>query len=279
MGLTVNGVAIAEDVVVKEMDRLREDYVAYVSGNGGESSETQLREWAEENLIEAELFRQEAAVTQPEPSDERANRWLAEHADFYATVPAGERLARAKDDLRVRRFEKEIRKGVSRLGEAEVRREYDAHPEQYMTPETFRVSHICRLIGPGGTTKPSGYLELLRLKTDLANGQINWFEALEASDTYSEDRGLFDSVARGDLPPEVEEPLFALAPGQVSDVLELGGRSLHLFRVLAKDPPAKVPFDSVRERLGHMLFERAYQESVEKVFDALKAKAVIRREA
>jgi hypothetical protein len=279
MALTVNGVAVAEERVAKEMDRLREDYVAYVRGNGGEASEAQLREWAEENLVESELFRQEAAATQPEPSDARASQWLAGHVGYYEAFPEGERLARAKDDLRVRRLEKEIRKGVSTSSEEDVRREYDAHPDLYMTPETLRVSHICRLIGPGGSTKASGYLELLRLRTDLANGLLNWFEALEASDTFQQDRGLFDSVARGDLPPEVEERLFALAPGQVSDVLELGGRSLHLFRLLAVDPPAKVPFESIRERLGRGLFERAYQEAMERIFDALKEKAVIRREA
>ncbi len=279
MGLTVNGVVVAEGRVAGEMDRLREDYVAYVSGNGGEASETQLREWAEENLIEAELLRQEAAATQPEPSEARASQWLSEHAEFYAAFPEGERLARAKDDMRVRRLEKEIRKGVPKLGGDEVRREYDAQPEMYVSPETLRVSHICRVVGPGGSTKASGYLELLRVKTDLASGLLNWFEALEASDTYREDRGLFDSVARGDLPAEVEEKLFALAPGQVSDVLELGGRSLHLFRVLAIDPPAKVPFESIRERLGHVLFESRYQEALEATLDALKAKAAIRREA
>jgi parvulin-like peptidyl-prolyl isomerase len=279
MAVTVNGVLIAEALVVSEMERLRADYVAYVTQNGGEASEVQLREWAEENLIEAELLRQEAAATQPEPSEERARKWLAEHESHYAQVPEAELVARAKDDLRVRRLEKEMRKRVPKPSESEVRREYDAHAERYVTPERLRVSHICRLIGPGGSTKAAGYLELLRIKTDLASGALSWYEAIEASDTYQEDRGMFGALARGELTKEVDETLFALAQGQVSDVVELGGASLHLFRVLAVEPPAAVPFESVREGLGLSMFEQAYQSSLETLFDALRAKAEVRREA
>ncbi len=278
MLLMVNGVEIAESRIVGEADRLRADYVGYVTRNGGEASEVQLREWAEENLIEEELFRQEAAATQPEPTDARAGQWVAEHQEAYAALPEGERLARAKSDLRVRRLEKELRKRVAPVSEAQVRGEYDAHPEQFAIPEQLRLSHICRLIDPRLRSKATGYLELLKIRTDLASGSLTWFEALEASDTYQEDRGLFESVARGDLPTEFEEHLFGLKPGQVSDVLDLGGSSLHLFRVLAVEPPSQMAFEAVLERLGQALFEQACQEAVEGALDALKARAVIRRE-
>ncbi len=279
MVLTVNGVIIGEEQIVGEMDRIREEYTSYVRDHGGEASEEQLREWAEENLIEIELLRQQAVATQPEPSAERVEQWIKDHAEYYGSIPEGERLARAKDDMRVRRLEKEIRKTVPKAGEEEVRRDYERNQELYITPETLRVSHICRLIGPGIGSKASGYLELLRLKTDLANGVLGWFEAVEASDTYEEDRGFFQFVTRGDLPAAVEERLFALKPGEVSDVIELDEYSLHLFRVLAIDPPASIPFESIRERLKVILFERAYREALEQFIDNLKEKASIERRA
>ena len=278
MGVTVNGVEIAEERIAGEMARLREDYVAYVKANGGDSDEAQLREWAEENLIENELFRQEALATQPEPSDERARQNIEACPDFYENIPEGDRLPKSKEALRMRALEKEIRKRVPKVSDADLKREYDAHAEACMTSETFRFSHICRLIGPGGSARADAYLELLRLRTDVSNQQINWFEALEASDTYREDYGAFAAVGRGDLPEEIEKHLFALPLGGVSDVVELDGRSLHLFRLLAIDPPEKVRFEEIRDRLRSMLFDRAHQETLEKCFDDLKAKAVIRRE-
>ena len=96
MGLTVNGVVIAETKIQDEMTRLRPEYEAYVRANGGEPSEAQLREWAEEDVIEETLFRQEATATQPVPSDERAQQFMDDNADLFKGAPQEERLARSK---------------------------------------------------------------------------------------------------------------------------------------------------------------------------------------
>jgi hypothetical protein len=279
MSLTVNGVAIPEEKIVEEMARLREGYETYVRQSGGEPSEVQLREWAEEDLIEGELIRQEALVTQPEPSEAQALKNIEECPGFYKNIQEGERLAQSKVALRVHSFEKAIRKQVARPDEAELRRYYDERPELFMTSEALRLSHICRRVGPGGTDMPSAYLDLLHLKSELANARLNWFEAIESSDTYRQDYGMFDIVMRGELPPAIEAKLFALETGEVSDVIDFDGSRVHLFRLLVKEPPQKVAFKEVREELSRVLFEQAYQHALEAAIDALKAKAVIERGA
>ena len=115
MGLTVNGVAVTEEKIAEEMARLRGGYEAYVRQNGGEPGEAELREWAEEDLIEAELFRQEAAAKYSGPSDERAQQHIKESPEVYDKIPEGERLAHGKEALRARALMKEIRKGVRDL--------------------------------------------------------------------------------------------------------------------------------------------------------------------
>ena len=99
------------------------------------------------------------------------------------------------------------------------------------------------------------------------------------SDSFREDYGVFPPVSEGDLPLEVESKLFALQPGDVSDVVELDGRSLHIFRLLAKDPPQPMAFKDVKETITTMLFDQACQYALEEKFDALKAAAVIQRQA
>jgi len=278
MALTVNGVEIKEAKIQDEMTRLRPEYESYVRGNGGEPSEPQLREWAEEDVVEEALFRQESVATQPVPSDERAQKFMDDHAELVKEFPEGERLARCKEALQQRRLMKELRKGVTQPGEAEIRAYYDAHAELFVVPEALRLSHICRFVEPGN--KADAFLELLRIKTDVDNFRLNWVEAVEnASDSFSRDSGLFEPVSRGDLPPEIEAKLFALKPGEVSDVIELGGRTLHLFKLLVKEPQQKLELKDVRERLSEVLFEEACQKALEAKFDALKAAAVIRREA
>lgn len=278
MALTVNGVEISEAKIQDEMTRLRPEYEAYVRANGGEPNETQLREWAEEDVIEEALFRQAAIATQPVPSDERAQQLVDDTPGLFESVPQEERLACSKATLQQRRLMKEIRKGVKPVDEAEIRAYYDAHAELFEVPESLRLSHICRFVEPGN--KADAFLELLRIKTDVGSFRLNWVEAVETcSDAFSRDHGLFEPVSRGDLPTEVEEKLFALKPGEVSDVLELGGRTLHLFKLLVKEPPRKLDLQEVRGRLSEVLFEEACREALEVKFDALRAAAVIQRGA
>lgn len=278
MGLTVNGAVIAETKIQEEMSRLRPEYEAYVRTNGGEPSESQLMEWAQEDVIEETLFRQEAVATQPVPSDERARQYMDDHAELFKDVPQEERLTRSKEALQQRRLMKEIRKGVKQPGEAEMKAYYDAHAEFFKVPETLRLSHICRFVEPGN--KAAAFLELLRIKTEIGSSRLSWGDAVGAcSDSFSRDRGYFDPVSRGDLPQEVEEKLFALKPGEVSDVLELGPQSLHLFKLLASEPPHKLDLKDIKERLSEVLFEEACQAALEVKFDTLKAAAVIQREA
>jgi len=278
MGLTVNGVAITEEKIAEELARLRDSYEKYVRENGGEPTESELRQWAEEDLVEAELFRQEATAKFPEPSDERAQQYIKELPEVYDKIPESERLANGKGALRARALMKAIRKGVPQPDEAEVRRYFDEHPEMFIAPETLRLSHICRFVRPGGGGKSDLFLDLLRLKSEIANFQLNWMEAVETcSDSFRNDYGIFDPVSKGDLPPEIEAKLFALEPGAVSDVIELDGRSLHLFRLLAKEPAQPMFFKDIKETITTMLFDQACQSALEAKFDELKAAAVIQR--
>ena len=274
MAVTVDGVEILETEILEEMERLRPEYDLYVRREGGEPTEPQLREWAIEDLVEEALFRKAAVASQPVPSDERVRQELEVHAAAYANVPEGERFARARAALQQRRLMREIRKGVKQPSEAEARAYYDAHPELFVSPEALRLSHICRYVGPD--TRAAAFLELLRVKADVEHGKATWFEAVETcSDSFERDAGLFATVARNELPAEIEEKLFALKADEISDVIDFGEQTLHLFRVLARMEPEQVAFEAAKEHLAGVLFEQACQDTLNAKFDELKAAAVI----
>lgn len=276
MAVTVNGVEIAETEILEEVARLRPEYAAYVRGNGGDPDEGQLREWAVEDLIEAELFRQAARATQPVPSDERVQKYLEETAEGGEKLSQEERMVLGREALQQRRMIKEIRKGVEQPGEDAVRAYYDAHPEMFVIPEALRLSHICRFVDPGN--KADAFLELLRIKAELDGHRISWAEAVETySESFRRDQGIFPPVSREDVPAEIEAKLFALKPGEVSDVIELEGGSLHLFRLLTREEPRMIDFKEAKEHVSGILFEQACQEALHASFDALKADAVIQR--
>lgn len=274
MAVTVDGVEIPESEIVGEMERLRTEYDSYVRREGGEPSEAQLREWAVEDLVEEALFRKAAVASQPVPSDERVRQELEVHASAYADVPEGERFPRARAALQQRRLMREIRKGVTPPSEAEVRAYYDAHPELFVSPEALRLSHICRYVEPD--TRAAAFLELLRIKAEVEKGTATWFEAVETcSDSFERDGGLFATVARDELPAEIEEKLFALKPDEISDVIDFGEQTLHLFRVMARMEPEQVAFEAAKEHLTGILFEQLCQDALNAKFDELKAASVI----
>jgi len=278
MAVTVNGVAIKEESIQEEINRLRPEYDAYVRANGGEPSEAQLREWAEEDLIEEALFREAAVKSQPVPSDDRIRQELEAHAEAYKDLPEEARFVRGREALQQRRLMKEIRKGVPHPGEAEARAFYEQHPEQFDAPEALRLSHICRYVDPA--SRADAFLGLLRIKADVEQSKVTWVEAVEScSDTFGQDAGLFATVARKELPCEIEEKLFALKPGEISDVVDFGKGTLHLFRLLVRMEPERVSFEAVKDHLAGVLFEQACQDALHAKFDELVSAAVIRRES
>ena len=276
MAVAVNGVEIPEQNIQAEAERLRPDYVAYIRANGGEPSDAQLREWAEEGLIEAELLRAEAVATQPVPSEERVRKELEENAESYLEVPEEQRGVVAREALQQRRLLKEIRKAAKAPGEAEMRAFFEANPQLFVVPEAVRLSHICRYVNP--STRADEFLNLLRIKSDLEQQKISWVEALEAySDSFERDTGLFATVRRGELSPDIEKQLFALEYGTFSDVIDIGEGTLHLFRLLVRVEPEKVSFKDAKETVMRAMYDASVDEAVHAKLDALRAAAVIQR--
>lgn len=176
MAVKVDGVEITEQKILSEIDALRPAYVEYVQKHGGEPSEEQLRDWAVENLVEGVLLRNEAIKTQPVPNDERVRKEL-ESAD-YSAFPEEQRAEEARVALQQRRLLREMRKRVKPPSDEEVRAFYTENASSLMLGEGVQLSHICRLVTPA--TRANEFLELLRIKSEIEQGQIGWFEAVRA---------------------------------------------------------------------------------------------------
>lgn len=277
MAVTVNGVEIPDESVAREVERLKDDYERYVAKNGGEADEKQLKEWALENLIEKELLIQEAVRTQDEPDEVKVSSYLEENSGvFEEDLSDDDKRQLCVKDLKIRSLVKSVRKNVQPPTEDEIRKEYDENQERFTVGESLKLSHICRVPQPG-VEKSQVYMDLLALKKKIDDFDVHWVEAVQESDTYREDFGMFDTIMRGMLPLEVEEKLFALDRGQISDVIELHTGTIHLFKILVKRDPEVLPFDDVREDLASMMFSDAAENALNELIDKLKKDADITR--
>ena len=276
--MLVNGVEISDLEIEQAMSKIRADYEAYVKREGGDADEAQLREWATENLVEALLFRLHAVAHQPMPSAERIQQELSQNAVAYQAYAEEQRSQKAREALQERRLLRQIRKGVLPPDKQKLREYYEAHPEVFVVPEMLQLTHICLVVNP--ITRAERMVELLQLKSMIEQGRLTWLDAVHAySESFEQDHGIFAQVSRGELPEETEKKLFNLQPGQISDVIDFDGGTLHLFQVLKHCESRCSDFNEVRESLAEVLFETDCRDALNAMYDELKASAVIQSSA
>jgi len=86
---------------------------------------------------------------------------------------------------------------------------------------------------------------------------------------------MFETVMRGMFPGDIEEKLFSLERGDLSDVIELDSGTVHLFKILVKREPELIPFEDVTEELSTLMFNEAAENALNDLLDELKVKAEI----
>jgi parvulin-like peptidyl-prolyl isomerase len=203
-------------------------------------------------LIDEELIRLEAARRNIEISDEdlqqRINELLGQYTpeEFKEIVQrSGQDSARWHQQLRMgllrERLMAELVKGRAPLSRQELNQYYLAHQEEYQRPEQLQARQML--------IKSRAEAENIRQR--LIAGEN--FADLARQYSLSPDRdqgGSLGLVARGELPPEFEQVLFALKPGDISPVVH-SSYGLHLFVVEKHLSAGLLPFESVEDEIRH----------------------------
>lgn len=272
--LTVNGEPITDEMIRREMDRLREGYERFMTDAGAAPSEEQLRQWCEENLIERAVLRQEAA-RRAEPVE--AAEVEARAARFKAASDQGEAAPDRADielEIRVERLVEAVQAQVPEPAAADVAAAYEARKGQWVRPERLHARHLVR--HPDRHDRTEAYVELLNVRERLRQGGDFVAEAAEHSDCpdHGGDLGWF---ARGDMVPRFEDVVFSLPDGAISEVFETEF-GLHIAQVLAREPARPVTLAEVRDDLQHQLRTERRTAALEQFVDGLVAAAVIGRD-
>lgn len=134
--------------------------------------------------------------------------------------------------------------------ENEARTEYDDNIANYQTPENRTVDNL--------------------IFTDEKQAKAAW-EQLTAAKNFAEkakeithmsekDRAL-GNITKADLPPEVQNVVFALKPNTFSAPVK-SSLGWHIFRVTTVTPAATAPFDQVREKIITALTRKKAENSL-----------------
>jgi peptidyl-prolyl cis-trans isomerase C len=239
-------------------------------------------------MIEEELLYQDSqaqgfAVTEEELAAElqKIKKKFAREDDFKATLEALN-MSEAELTLKIRRA-LAIQRLVDRLVSAievsdeEMRQFFAAHPEQFQTPEQVQARHILIKVAAdaGEADKAEARAKITALQKRLKEGEDFAALARDHSEGPSNVRGGdLGFFMRGQMVAPFENAAFALAVGEVSDIVETPF-GYHLIQVTDRRPAAAVVFEDAQPQIQQQLTSGKGREVVGQHIQDLRAKAEV----
>ncbi len=284
MALYVNGEKIEDQRIQAEAGRLRPQYEQLVASLDSEDSKKQLHDWSRENLIEQALLRQAARRDKkqvpPEMIDHAYQQAVEQHGseeEFLTAYGLGENdTEKIREDIAERiRFERLIAGltgNIPEPTEKAILKYYEKNSDKFAIPEMIKAAHIVKHPKQGDDPEKIRR-EMQNILAEIRSGTDFDEMAVKNSDCPENagDLGLF---AKGMMVQSFDDVVFAMEPGQISDVFqtEFG---FHIVKVSEKKPSVPCPLEDVREIIIRELKQESSQKAIEKFIDAEKTKALI----
>lgn len=270
-------------ISAERLERYFEDYLQEkgraVASIRSPAAYAALRREALDRLVDAEVLWQEARRAELVATTAEVDAALAEvRAGFGRPGAFDRRLERGgfteatyreylRRQLSIRKLvQREVVAKVT-VSDAEVHADYEAHPERFTEPEQVHARHVLAKLAPGAGEEARA---AARVRIEAAQARLRggapFAEVARAlsEDGTAADGGDLGFFGRGQMVPAFEAAAFALAPGEVSGVVETQF-GLHLIVVEGRRGGARIPEAqaraAIRERLaaekaGRTLAER-----------------------
>ena len=287
----VNDEAITQSELDGLLRPLYEEYRQRFSGEKFVQELTEARRKLLNQLIEDRIVYQEAkakgikadAAEIDEQMDAFQKRFGAAEQMEAALNAQGvtlhglrERLER--QSLVKKLHDQEVRSKVM-VSPADVEKYYNEHPAEFSQKSRVRPRSITLKKSDEAREKglkdEQAWQKINELRVKIAGGADFAELARESSqDIQKKNGGLGDWVERGGMIEAIDQVLFQLKPGELSEVIETE-MGYHLFRVEEVLPESKRSLDEVREPLTAMLYQQKIEERFNEWMDELKKKTYI----
>ena len=146
-------------------------------------------------------------------------------------------------------------------GEAECRRYYEANVHRFKTPELFEAAHI--LIEPEGADDRAwtlGHERARNIIAEIGDDAATFGAAARehSACASAQQDGSLGQIRRGELVPEVQAGIEALAEGKTAREPVKSRFGWHILRLHRRIEGRTMTFDMVRERIADMLEARSW---------------------
>lgn len=274
MMLYVNGEKIGEEAIHAEAEKLRPDYERVFADKPQAERQKQLYEWSRENVIEAVLLHQATSKDQKGVPSEDIDKAYEQFVKQNGDKSGNEEQVRAEiaQQLLLEKLIKKVTAGVKEPSEKDIRKYYDKNADRFTIGVSVRASHIVKHHKPD-VDSDDMKSQMQEILNELRN-ETDFGQMVRKYSDCPENGGDLGYFGRGRMVAEFEDVVFAMEPGQISDVFktEFG---YHITMVTDKKPEMPCPIEDIRELIVRELTAQARQKALEKFIDAQKAKAVI----
>jgi parvulin-like peptidyl-prolyl isomerase len=180
-------------------------------------------------------------------------------------------LADAMDRILAGAFVEEVEESLAEPTEDEVRAFFESHQEEFGHEEQIRLRNIFKRVDRGATQKERNQkrAEIETLLNQIRAGTR--FEDLARTQSDSETArmgGLIGRLDRGQLEPAVENLVWSLNEGEVSEIVTTPV-GFHIFKVETRVAPRASNYDDAREALRQRMHDENTQIVLAETFKEL----------
>lgn len=149
---------------------------------------------------------------------------------------------------------------------SEVLARYRAERERFVLPRRVRLRQVLT------ETRDAAEAAHAELVAGADFGDVARRYSREPSAVYGGDQG---ELAREDLPDELGDAIFALEPGEVSDVIQ-ADYGFHVFQVTERLPERIIPFEEAEGDLAARLREERVQRWLAELVESARSRYTVR---
>lgn len=186
---------------------------------------------------------------------------------------------RFRERLTIEKLHQSLIRGKVVVSPAEVEQYFKEHPQEFAHKEQVKV--FCITLRKSeeavkkGTMDEDAKKKAESLFKDLKRGAD--FEKLAvkySQDSHAAQGGFVGFVQRGDMVSSIDQVLFLLPAGSLSDILETE-HGYHIFKVVEKQAASKKTFEEARDEIVDKLFRIEAHKHFVEWMDDLKKKSFI----
>jgi peptidyl-prolyl cis-trans isomerase SurA len=170
--------------------------------------------------------------------------------------------------------------GKIAVSEEEARRYYDAHKEEFTTPQAITLREIFVNVAGDGTTINVGLDEEAREKANqirqrALNGENFEKLASESSDAPSRaNAGLIGPLNLADLSTDLQKLIVGMKVGDITAVLR-AQKGYQILKLESSTVAETLPFEQAREQISDRVYNEKRRGEFEKYLTRLRAEAII----